>query len=536
MDETRHLEVTYGQDDEPMQRTLDASTSGSDLVESLSDDIAEQSAVRWSHRESDPSVASQLEARFGSRTESPQVSGRESVHPSSSSVRPPSSDAAWALTPSDSSNPFTSGQSPICGFSVGQWTFHGSVDQTDSHISDETLGACAQVPETLSRLYIDMPVWPLKSQEEASLLRYYVERLARDFDLTDPYRLFRNAVPQRAATCPLLLNAIFALSARHLSRVGNYDPLISNRYHQECLERVTPVLNISDARLDENLLASTIILRHLEEIEVPLSGCSPSSSQPHLLGSHAFIQAQRHATSPKSLRQAAFWVALRQEIYVAFVTQRSITMAFESSAIDWSKEATGDHGWSCRMVALCADIIRFCFGSDDRSTTEYDNLSNLIEEWHSGKSQSFTAVYFRENDDDAVFPDIWLLGDEIILGWQHYYIGKLLLCAHNPRVPRLGPRAAFAVSQMDNEVRDYVRKLCGIAISNPDTAPNFTYASMAVAMAGDKFTERRDQEALLHVLKVCDSQYAIPTGHTHENLTAAWGWTPNDVRSSAMPC
>lgn len=48
---------------------------------------------------------------------------------------------------------------------------------------------------------------------------------------------------------------------------------------------------------------------------------------------------------------------------------------------------------------------------------------------------------------------------------------------------------------------------------------------MAVAAAGDKFTEARDQEALLHVLDICDSQYAFPTGHARENLKAAWGWT-----------
>lgn len=42
--------------------------------------------------------------------------------------------------------------------------------------------------------------------------------------------------------------------------------------------------------------------------------------------------------------------------------------------------------------------------------------------------------------------------------------------------------------------------------------------------AGDKFTERHDQEALLQVLNTCDHQYAWPTGHAQENLKSAWGW------------
>lgn len=47
---------------------------------------------------------------------------------------------------------------------------------------------------------------------------------------------------------------------------------------------------------------------------------------------------------------------------------------------------------------------------------------------------------------------------------------------------------------------------------------------MSVTMAGDKFTERHEQEAVLNVLNVCDRLYAWPTGHAQENLKAAWGW------------
>lgn len=334
----------------------------------------------------------------------------------------------------------------------------------------------AEVRRSFSKIYLDEPVWPLSSKEEAGLLRYYVERLARDFDLTDPYRHFRTVVPQRAATCPLLLNAIYALSARHLSRVGDYDPLVSNRYHQECLKYVIPVLDDSSAILDENLLASTIILRHLEEIEVPLSGQSPGDRQSHLLGSHAFIKAQKYGIMSKGLRQSAFWVGLRQEIYVAFVNQRAIEAAFEDSVIDIDRscEPAEDHIWSCRIVALCADVICFSFGPDEQLASTYSKLSDAVEQWHSSKPSSFTPVYHKEADTTGIFPEVWFLSDEVIIGWQHFYIAKILLSAHNPRVPRIGPGRAAALKAMDEDIKEYVRILCGIAISNPDTAPNFT--------------------------------------------------------------
>jgi hypothetical protein len=338
----------------------------------------------------------------------------------------------------------------------------------NSHITD------VDTPGPLPGLYLQETMFPLPNEEEAILLRYYVQRLARDFDLTDPHRYFEVVVPERAATCPLLLNAICALSARHLSRVSKYDPFVSDRYHQECLKCVIPALNDSSAVLDENLLASTIILRHVEEFEVPLSGYSPSDRQSHLLGSHAFIRAQKHALANDGLRQAAFWVGLRQEIYVAFVNQRSIAIELGDFDFDRSCDPAPDHIWSCRVVALCADAIRICFGKSDITESEYTRLSHSINKWHSCKSANFTPVYYKEADDAKIFPEIWFLHDEHIIGWQHYYITKLLLAAHNPAVPRLGPGRAVALRAIDDEIKGYVRVLCGIAMSNRETGPNFT--------------------------------------------------------------
>ena len=81
---------------------------------------------------------------------------------------------------------------------------------------------------------------------------------------------FQVEVPKRAGTCPILLNAIFALSARHLSHTGNYDSLASNRYHQECLKYLIPMLDNNATVGDETLFAATIILRVLEEIDSEL--------------------------------------------------------------------------------------------------------------------------------------------------------------------------------------------------------------------------------------------------------------------------
>jgi hypothetical protein len=284
------------------------------------------------------------------------------------------------------------------------------------------------------------------------------------------------------------------------------------------------MLDDSEAVLDENLLASTIILRHLEEIEVPLSG---QSGQSHLLGAHIFLEAQVRATLSGGLREAAFWVGLRQEIFVAFVNQRSIMPAIERCKVDRSfdDEECPDSVWTCKVVLLCADVIRYCFSDNDHPTRTYRELVEAITQWHDRKPASFAPIYYEDAVGSNLLPVLWFLREEITLGLQHYHIAQILLSAHNPKVPRIGPGRAAALRQMDDEIKQHVKILCGICASNPDIAPNYTYAAMAITIAGDKFEDPTEQNALLHLLDVCDKKHAHPTGRAQDNLKAAWGWT-----------
>lgn len=134
---------------------------------------------------------------------------------------------------------------------------------------------------SLSAFNLSPHVWPLQEEEEAQLLRYFITELSASFDLCDPYKHFGLVAPQRAAECPTLLNAIFAASAKHLSRVSNYSPLIADRYHDRCIKHLIPMLDDDAAVFDENLMAATVILRYLEEIEGKSFLAHPSGNLPN---------------------------------------------------------------------------------------------------------------------------------------------------------------------------------------------------------------------------------------------------------------
>lgn len=371
--------------------------------------------------------------------------------------------------------------------------------------------------------------WPLQGPEEAHLLRYFIDTLALNFDICDPRRHFQLIVPQRAAHCPILLNAIFAVSAKHLSSLHpNYDPLISDRYHGECIKHLIPMLNDEQAVFDEDLMAATVILRYLEEVGVPVSG---TTEQNHLLGTRVFLSAQDATLLNGGLREAAFWIGLRQEIYVAFVNQRSVIPTLEHLQFDQTFEPAEDHVWANRIIAHCAEVLRYCFGEDLNSMTpsRYTELTSYAENWVHMKPTSFTPMFVGtpsvlDDDVNTVFPQIWYVSDAVTTGCQHYHLAHILLLAHSPRLPRLGPGLRKALKEIDKEIRNDVIALCGMATGNSRTPPNYVTASMAIAMAGDRFEDRREQEALMQVLVYTERVHAWPTGAAQEGLKEAWGW------------
>lgn len=198
-----------------------------------------------------------------------------------------------------------------------------------------------------------------------------------------------------------------------------------------------------------------------------------AESDSHLLGSHIFITAQESSTITGGLRQAAFWVGLRQEICTAYITQRSILPALTHCNIDRSFEAADDYTWANRIIVSCADVLRYCYGDGHKSTAGYSELLEYCETWVTLKPASFSPMFYREADEGEFFPEIWLVGDHVVTAMQHYYLARILLTAHDPNLPRLGPASKTAMRRMDDEIKAYVRIICGIALANPSPPPNF---------------------------------------------------------------
>jgi hypothetical protein len=64
---------------------------------------------------------------------------------------------------------------------------------------------------------------------------------------------------------PILLYAIFAHSAQHLSRTSVYDESEAFRYYSQSVSLLVPTLSELEENGDEDLLAAIVLLRFYEE-------------------------------------------------------------------------------------------------------------------------------------------------------------------------------------------------------------------------------------------------------------------------------
>ena len=379
------------------------------------------------------------------------------------------------------------------------------------------------------------------------------------------------------------MNAILALSSKHLAHLGNFDRYASDHYHQECLNVLIPMLSNEETAADENLFAATIILRVWEEMECMFSlSLSPSlfpssglhsptllttpvkhtgfDSQGYLLGIHAFVHGHGHKIAPNTLSAAAFWVGLRQEIYTATVNQQPVKAPLQLSLADGARGLgpAEDHDWANRAVIHCVDVLNFCFGDSTSSSSprfSWEALNAWNKQWTALLPATFSPTFFRERGPGEAFPEIWHHTSWHVTGLQHHILAELFLVSFDPKIPRIGRQRLEAAEQVNNRICELVREICGIGLSNQWTPPAMFAACMAITACmyrsrfyffiffilfyfyfqhththclvtvGDRFHDRADQEALVDMLRLTEREHARPTEVAQQQLMRSWNWT-----------
>ena len=389
-------------------------------------------------------------------------------------------------------------------------------------------------------------------------------------DVCDASRTFETIVPDLAIQHPILLNALLAFSARHLSRIKEYDPGAADGYHQKSVELLIPRLekNLQEGQrgADETLLIATIFLRLYEQMTSSVYGID---FKQHLSGSAAIVNAQAHhklvqasgvtGNFLSTLHEASFWSFLRQDIDVALANQKPPKVELSLCRITWNSDAS-DTTWAKWMIWIVAETAALCFGGETNDMEGASALGRVLlrerwvqmkekcARWWWSKPNGFLPLYYHKRDIAAGrwFPEIWLgspwhskkaysprfafpcvqansTTSSIVTGIQYYHAAMVLLAIHDPFRLKTGREYMSIHRGLQREVLHHAREMVGICFGKRADVPARLTLTHAIVACGSWFVEPIEQDLLLDLLREHRTMNGWPTDQVVANLLEDWG-------------
>ncbi|KAL3464893.1 hypothetical protein BJX64DRAFT_286081 [Aspergillus heterothallicus] len=389
-----------------------------------------------------------------------------------------------------------------------------------------------QTPTPLSSVLsprnINTILWPLKTEYEASLFQYFLIELSPWFDYCDPQKHFRNHVANAAAVDRTLLLAIFAVSARHQSASSGRPSVFAEECQENCLNSLILALNDYDTTVGETVFASALILRLIEEMTEPHPGADTVS---HTLSAQLLIRIRAGNITTSVFTDAAFIVTLRQEIFVANLTQRPVGSITEHCNIDASLGPTSEPMWAYRAIALAARVTDFAYdNSVPRTKERWEELMQYLYDWEIMRPPSFSPIFRKEQGlTNDTFPRLWFCSDYHVAASQYIELSRILLLASDPhtshmRIGRLGHQGR----KRDDAIRESVRLVCGVRLANRQHMGARSVAGLVISMCGELFSDAHETRVLLELVSDAESHLAWPSLKLKEELKRMWGLNEED--------
>ncbi|ORY02664.1 hypothetical protein BCR34DRAFT_79550 [Clohesyomyces aquaticus] len=400
--------------------------------------------------------------------------------------------------------------------------------------------------DTLSATYptVRTPLQQQLSYPEAALVHHYAQHLGRWLDCTDALRQFTLRIPVLVKQSPLLLHAVLSFGARHCGDAETAD----QAYHC-CLSLLIERLGLSSATHDDALLCAIVILRVFEQLNVPVA--TGSDHEQHLAGCSAILRASQGQTidpSAPTLREAAFWVYVRQCLYNASINQQppnldvNIRLHPAASTFQFADPLAtlkGETAWANNMTWLCASVVQFCFGGGADAHLElsgrlhrWRELWNDVQQWSNDRPTTFDPIWAGPAGNDHIFPRALFAADWHVMAFGFFNFACLLLLTYKP-APRFAVRNLGGnLRETDHRILDHARAICGSCEGSPATVPALITLCHSVFIWGPLMTDAVERQGVLRLLTNFEDAHVWPTTWIANALREEWGMQAQIVHNS----
>ena len=326
--------------------------------------------------------------------------------------------------------------------------------------------------------------WPLENfrwqvsrhltleNNEQGVFDNFVTHISQWMDLFDPYRHFSSLVPRLALQNVGLLNAILALSTRHISlcSVDEIQPSFAYedalRYYNETLQYVSTALQYDSYHTSDELLVTTLIVSAFEM----LGDGSSREWERHLQGVFWIQRSQVIHGDSGGLRGAVWWAWLSQDIWAAFRDKRKV---FSFWRPERALRDLNPTELAARSVFVLARVINYCNHDEADNTPETivsrlrtaETLSKTLDEWASLLTPEFSPLPRNEQAASAVFQSLWIHPPAFGVSVQVHHAARILLLLHRPSLGGINE-----AQQRQVALARHVEVVCGIALMLSDYA------------------------------------------------------------------
>ena len=217
------------------------------------------------------------------------------------------------------------------------------------------------------------------------MFHHYVRDLAAWYDLSDADASFAKKVPLEALSRPLLLNAIIAFAAIHLSRTNAPSmKSTAEKFHSRCVTLLL-ALNENDIEArDGTTLAAVCLLR---SYEILAEDFDPNR---HLSGAFALAANNARSLYEPSLSRAGFFNYLREDITFSLINRCPLKIDLSTIAIP--TEARNDEDQLNVATLYLADTINRVFAHGTLSGPRKNDQLNFSM-WRSSLPIQFTPYF-----------------------------------------------------------------------------------------------------------------------------------------------
>ncbi|GJD04871.1 catalytic activity [Colletotrichum higginsianum] len=318
-----------------------------------------------------------------------------------------------------------------------------------------------------------------------------------------------------------LMNAILALSARHLSLGTSpdgkdyQDTNDALRYYYKTLHYIQEAMQYDTYKTSLELLATSSIVSAYEMLDG-----SRQDWERHLKGVFCIQRSQGIHGDSLGLKQAVWWAWLCQDVWAAF-RERRRPFTF------WRPLRTLDeldpHELAARSVYFFAQVVAFCSREETERGREdplariaaAEALKDTLEDWRRHLTSEFQPLPFAGSPED-VFEPIWINPPAFAVAFQVYYCSHILLLLH---VPALGGLDEY--TKQRKRLMECVRRVCGIGMTSTDYPSSFM-SSQCLFIAGLPLENSRERSFVLELLEAHRLRSGWPIKPLGEELKARW--------------